>query len=244
MKLKGAPVADVHPSASPVKVLSYVDVLKHGAPVGRNVAIIGAGGIGFDVAEFLSHYHDPVKDSSSQHAHSHSFYNDQGAPAGSVDETAVASYLQEWNIDPEITRGGLKPAPQEVFKADRKIYLLQRKVGKLGEGLGKTTGWVHRTTMKKRGVVELDGCSYKEVTDSGLLIEHKGQSELLEVDTIVICAGQEPLRDLFEACKDDVSSQLRIKCLYYLYTFISEIQESVYDWWCTRGWRAGRQTGD
>jgi 2,4-dienoyl-CoA reductase (NADPH2) len=99
-----------------------------------------------------------------------------------------------------------------VLKADRKIYLLQRKTGKLGEGLGKTTGWVHRTTMKKRGVIEMDGCAYKEVSDKGLVIERNGQSELLDVDTVVICAGQESLRDLYEACKDDVRRTFLLQC--------------------------------
>jgi 2,4-dienoyl-CoA reductase (NADPH2) len=151
-------------------VLSYVDVLR-GAPVGRRVAVIGAGGIGFDVSEFLLHR--------------------SGDPLPMPRE----AWLDEWGVD--ITareRGGLKPpAPVHPF---REIWLLQRKPGKLGMGLGKTSGWVHRATLARNGVKMLGGVSYLEISARGLKIAREGVEEWLDVDTIVVCAGQESLRSL------------------------------------------------
>lgn len=151
-------------------VLSYVDVLR-GAPVGRRVAVIGAGGIGFDVSEFLLHRADeplPV-------------------PLG--------TWLDEWGVDLSVSaRGGLKaPAPA---RPPRQIWLLQRKAGKLGAGLGKTSGWVHRATLARNGVTMLAGVSYLTIGARGLKIARGGVEEWLEVDNIVVCAGQESLRDL------------------------------------------------
>src|SRR5437867_6234247 len=158
------------------KVLSYVDVLKRKKPVGERVAIIGAGGIGFDTAEYLAH---------------------EGVSA-SVD---VPKFLAEWGIDESIAqRGGItRPKPEP---GARQVFLLQRKTSKVGDGLGKTTGWVHRTTLKNKRVEMVSGVSYQKVDDDGLHIAIDGQYQLLPVDNVVICAGQEPLRELH----DDLSA--------------------------------------
>jgi 2,4-dienoyl-CoA reductase (NADPH2) len=166
-----------------VKVLSYIDVLRHRAPVGKSVAVIGAGGIGYDVSDFITHS-------------SHTVPEIAHAPSSEVDEGAVKSFLQDWGIDTDIKAGGLSSSKASAHDNGRKVYLLQRKEGKLGSSLGKTTGWIHRATLKKRGVEELSGCKYLEVTDEGLVIERKGKKEVLPVDTVIVCAGQEPLRAL------------------------------------------------
>lgn len=143
-----------------VNVVSYVDVLKNNAFVGDRVAVIGAGGIGFDVSDFLTHVHD------DKHAEGVS-------PLPMVDEAAVNAYIKDWGIDTSINTGGVfrKEKKDKTEKitikpespAARKVFLLQRKKGKIGAGLGKTTGWIHRMVMKKRGVEEMDGCNYIEV---------------------------------------------------------------------------------
>ena len=154
------------------KVLTYIDVLLHGRTVGDSVAIVGAGGIGFDVAEFLSH--DP--------AH---------APT-SLD---IPAFMNEWGIDMSLeSRGGLVPAP--ALGTPREIWLLQRKPTPPGRDLGKTTGWVHRLALKRRGVKMMAGVTYERIDDRGLAIMQGGESRLLEVDHVVVCAGQEPRRDL------------------------------------------------
>jgi 2,4-dienoyl-CoA reductase (NADPH2) len=159
------------------KVLSYVDVLLRGRPVGERVAIIGAGGIGFDVAEFLSH--------------------DAGHPASSLD---IPAFMREWGIDMQVaSRGGLAPQPDLAPAMPRTIWLLQRKPTPPGRDLGKTTGWVHRLALKRRGVRMLAGVSYESIDDRGLWITEGGQPRLLEVDHVVICAGQEPQRELAAA---------------------------------------------
>ena len=153
------------------QVLSYIDVLLGRREVGRRVAIIGAGGIGFDVATFLSHPH-----------------------AG---EEAVEEYNREWGIDREWSvRGGVEGVDPAPGGTGREIWLLQRKQGKPGRGLGKTTGWAHRLGLQRRGVHMLPGVTYLGVEPSGLRIEVNGQQQLLEVDNIVVCAGQESLRTL------------------------------------------------
>jgi 2,4-dienoyl-CoA reductase (NADPH2) len=180
----------VRQGTTKVNCVSYVDVLTGKATVGNRVAVIGAGGIGYDVSEFLTHDHA----TAGTHA---------GAPLpnNGVDATAVKSFLQEWGVDSSMkTPGGLlqgakAPAPP------RKVYLLQRKSGKLGMGLGKTTGWIHRTAMKRRAVEEMSGCKYLEISDEGLKIDQAGKQSTLAVDTVVICAGQEPLRDLAKPVK-------------------------------------------
>lgn len=153
-------------------VLSYAEVLR-GAAVGHRVAVIGAGGIGFDVSEFLlKPLHQP-----------------QPQP--------LAEWKREWGVDAEahyMTEGGLQRA--EVEAPVREIYLLQRKTTPLGIGLGKTSGWVHRAQLKKHAVRMLRGVQYKAVTNEGLWVETNGQDQLLRVDTIVVCAGQESVKDL------------------------------------------------
>jgi 2,4-dienoyl-CoA reductase (NADPH2) len=160
------------PGVDHAMVLSYVDVLRGNAPVGDRVAIIGAGGIGFDVAEFLSH---PNPD----------------APLD-VDE-----FYEEWGIDPTLThRGGLRPA--QPTESARDITICQRSTHKPGAKLGKTTGWIHRAAMKHKGVKTLAGCSYERIDDQGLHIARDGESQVLEVDNVIVCAGQIPRRELEE----------------------------------------------
>lgn len=165
---------------SDVDVVSYIDVLANNAKVGDRVAIIGAGGIGFDVAEYLSHEN----------------VEDEPELAG-VDQARVNSFLNEWNIDPTISAGGLKSgaSPQ---KNPREIFLLQRKKGGVGKNLGKTTGWIHRTSLKKLGVQDMSGCDYLGLSKEGLNLERDGKKVALLVDTVVICAGQVPRRELYE----------------------------------------------
>ena len=151
-------------------VLSYVDVLAGHAEVGDRVALIGAGGIGFDVAEYLGH---PGED---------------GPPD-------LDAYLETWGVDRAFkARGGLKDPEDEPAK--RRLYLCQRSEGKLGAKLGKTTGWIHRASLKKLGVTMLPGCAYERIDDQGLHLTVGGRSEVLEVDNVVICAGQVSRREL------------------------------------------------
>ena len=165
-----APRRPASPGIDGPNVLTYVEVLR-GAPVGRSVAVIGAGGIGFDVSEFLLHH--------------------PGEPLPQPRD----AWLEEWGVDLAVReRGGLKaPLPAQPV---RDIWLLQRKAGKLGAGLGKTSGWVHRATLMRNDVRMLDGVSYLEISERGLKIAREGAEQWLEVETIVICAGQESLRDL------------------------------------------------
>lgn len=157
------------------KAVSYVDVLTDRVTVGRRVAIIGAGGIGFDVAEFLSH---------------------QGS-SPSLDRKA---FFAEWGVsDPSLHRGGLSPDGPKPEPSAREIILLQRTDGKPGAGLGKTTGWIHRAALRMKKVRMMGGASYDRIDDDGLHIRFKDQPETLNVDHVVICAGQEPRRDLHQA---------------------------------------------
>jgi 2,4-dienoyl-CoA reductase (NADPH2) len=169
------------------KAVSYLEVLLHDAPVGKSVAIIGAGGIGFDVAMFLT---DP-----EQFRNSELLMSGQIASAKPDDNTNIAHYRTEWGIDPQYhNRGGLTKPQQE--KSPRKVFLLQRSEGKIGERLGKTTGWAHRLTLKNRNVQMLAGVEYLRIDDAGLHVHINGKTQVLEVETVVVCAGQEPLRDL------------------------------------------------
>lgn len=154
------------------KVISYVDLLSGKKHAGKTVAIIGAGGIGFDVAEFLSE-----KDHSL-----------------SLDPKAFAAY---WGIDLEVeARGGVTNVPRHIHTPERQIYLLQRSDKKMGDGLGKTTGWVHRAMLKDKKVQMMTGVQYVKIDDQGLHIVHHGKNQVLSVDSIILCAGQEPLREL------------------------------------------------
>jgi 2,4-dienoyl-CoA reductase (NADPH2) len=158
-------------------VLSYIDVLLHKKPVGKRVAVIGAGGIGFDVSEFLVEDHSPTMD--------------------------LDAWKREWGVgDPSIARGGLvKP---EVSPPVRQVYLLQRKSTQPGKGLGKTTGWIHRAALKKKKVEMMAGANYDAIDERGLHIsfgEKRENPTLLEVDTIVLCAGQLPLDELVAPLK-------------------------------------------
>ncbi|MER6102655.1 NADPH-dependent 2,4-dienoyl-CoA reductase [Streptomyces sp. NPDC001832] len=156
-----------HPS-----VVSYLDVLRDGAQVGDRVAIIGAGGIGFDVAEFLTDSGD----------------------AASLDPEV---FFRQWGVDTDYRdRGGLC-APERP-KAPRTVHLIQRKTSKVGAGLGRTTGWIHRTELRHRGVTMIAGAAYDRIDDDGLHLTVNGEQHLLPVDTVVLCAGQEPRRELFE----------------------------------------------
>ncbi len=159
------------PGLEQPSVLSYVDVLLHSRPVGRRVAIIGAGGIGFDVATFLAHA-DAAPD-------------------------PLAAYRVEWGIDSGLSlRGGVEGIEPRPASSGRKIWLLQRKTSRPGRTLGKTTGWAHRLGLQRRGVEMLTGVSYLGIEPGGLRVEIHGAQQLLEVDNIVVCAGQEPLRSL------------------------------------------------
>ncbi|WP_340558548.1 NADPH-dependent 2,4-dienoyl-CoA reductase [Streptomyces sp. GSL17-111] len=156
-----------HPS-----VVSYLDVLRDGAPVGERVAIVGAGGIGFDVAEYLT----------------------DGGDAASLDPE---TYFRQWGVDTEYRdRGGLREP--ERPKPPRTVHLLQRKTTKVGAGLGKTTGWIHRTELKHRGVTMVAGATYDRIDDDGLHLTVDGDARVLPVDTVVLCTGQDPRRDLHE----------------------------------------------
>ena len=162
------------------KVLSYVDVLRRRKPVGQRVAIIGAGGIGFDVAEFLvSDGHSPTLD--------------------------IAAWKAEWGVtDPAEARGGLSPQGPQPTPPARQVTLLQRKSGKPGAGLGKTTGWIHRAALKMKRVEMIGGVNYERIADEGLRVsygEKRERPEWIACDTVVICAGQSPARELADALR-------------------------------------------
>jgi 2,4-dienoyl-CoA reductase (NADPH2) len=160
------------------KVLSYSDCLLRKKPVGKSVAIIGAGGIGFDVAEFLSmaDSETPIRNPKSE----------------------IRNFLTEWGVDENYTsRGAIaKPHPEPPA---REIWLLKRSEGKHGAGLGKTTGWIHRASLKMKNVKMLAKVAYVKVDDAGLHILHEGKPKLLPVDNVVVCAGQNSVRDLYDA---------------------------------------------
>lgn len=160
------------PGIDSAKVLTYLDVLRDKKPVGQRVAIIGAGGIGFDTAEYLS----------------------QHGVSSSLDQ---AEFNREWGIDGQLSqRGGLAAQGPVAERGPRQIYLLQRKTSKVGEGLGKTTGWIHRTSLTMRGVKMLNSVNYQRIDEEGLHISRAEQESCLPVDTVIICAGQEPRREL------------------------------------------------
>lgn len=152
------------------KVLSYLDVFK-GAPVGQKVAVIGAGGIGFDLCELIT----------------------QEGPSSSLD---IPAFMKEWGVDMSLeNRGGLLKEAEHPTTT-REVYLLQRKKSKPGSGLGKTTGWIHRSSLASRGVRMIPACEYHKIDDQGLHLAIDGKAQILEVDNVIICAGQEPMREL------------------------------------------------
>ena len=156
------------------KVLTYLDVLRDKTPVGNRVAIVGCGGIGFDTAMYLSQPGEPTSQS-------------------------IADFCVEWGIDTSLQQaGGLRPEGPHLARSPRQIVMLQRKASKPGEGLGKTTGWIHRTTLLSRGVKMIPAVSYQKIDDIGLHVLIGGEARTLEVDNVIICAGQEPRRELAE----------------------------------------------
>ena len=163
------------PGAERPNVLSYLDVILLGKPVGKRVAIIGAGGIGFDAAEFLT----------------------QAEPSPTMD---IARWSHEWGVDQTyVNRGGLaKPAPEA---SEREVWLLQRTPGTPGKRLNKTTGWVHRAALKMKNVKMLGGVNYERIDDAGLHVVIDGKAQIIQVDNVVVCAGQEPRRELYDGLK-------------------------------------------
>ncbi|WP_144140439.1 FAD-dependent oxidoreductase [Paraburkholderia sp. BCC1884] len=159
-----------HPS-----VLGYLDVLRDDKPVGTNVAVIGAGGIGFDVSEYLTH-------------------------EGDSDSATPAHFYSQWGIDTEYgERGGL--GSPRVEASTRRVHLMQRKASKVGEQLGKTTGWIHRTSLKARRVAMSSNVVYERIDDTGLQVLIDGEPHILPVDNVVVCAGQDPQRELYDGLR-------------------------------------------
>jgi 2,4-dienoyl-CoA reductase (NADPH2) len=156
------------------KVMNYLDVLKYKKPVGKKVAVIGAGGIGFDVSEYLCH-------------------------EGVATSQNIPAFMKEWGVDMTFqARGGIEGVEAVVSAPAREVYLLQRKKTKVGAKLGKTTGWIHRTGLKNKGVQMIPSCTYDKVDDQGLHITIDGIAKVLDVDNVIICAGQDPMRELVE----------------------------------------------
>lgn len=159
------------PGADHPKVVSYIDVLTGKVTVGKKVAIIGAGGIGFDVAEYLSHQHH--------------------------DEDTILTFLKEWGVDHEYKSGGALQRAAPV-PSPREIYLLKRSTGKHGASLGKTTGWIHKASLAAKKVIMLADVQYEKIDDNGFHIEIRGEKQILDVDHIVVCAGQLSSRSLYD----------------------------------------------
>jgi 2,4-dienoyl-CoA reductase (NADPH2) len=160
------------------KVLSYIDVLKDKKNVGKRVAVIGAGGIGFDVSEYLTH----EGESTSQN---------------------IDAWLKEWGIDKSLeARAGIEDVIPQFDASPRAVFMFKRSNGKFGGNLGKTTGWIHRSTLKKKKVQFIGGVSYTKIDDKGLHYTQNGEAKTLEVDHIVICAGQVPFQELYQPLID------------------------------------------
>ncbi|CAE6928470.1 2,4-dienoyl-CoA reductase [Pseudomonas marincola] len=168
-----APRTPEIPGIDNPKVINYLDAILQRKPVGNNVAVIGAGGIGFDVSEFITH----------------------AGAATSLDRDA---FWKEWGIDAQLdARGGVAGIQAEVHAPARQVFLLQRKKTKVGDGLGKTTGWIHRAGLKNKNVQMINSVEYLKVDDNGLHISVAGgEPQVLPVDTVIVCAGQDPLREL------------------------------------------------
>ena len=160
------------------KVLSYIDVLKHKKQVGKRVAVIGAGGIGFDVSEYLSH-------------------------EGESTAVNLDAWLKEWGIDKTLkARSGIEGIETSVETSPREIFMFKRSKGKFGGNLGKTTGWIHRASLKKNNVQFIGEVTYQKIDDDGLHYTQNNTQKLLKVDHIVVCAGQTPLKELYEPLID------------------------------------------
>ena len=156
------------------KVMNYLDVIGAKKPVGNKVAIIGAGGIGFDTAEYLTH-------------------------SGEATSQNIPAFMKEWGIDMTFgSRSGTEGIVAEPTPSPREVFLLQRKTSKVGKGLGKTTGWIHRAGLAMKGVRMMPGCDYSHIDDEGLHITVNDEPKVLPVDSIIICAGQDPLRELVD----------------------------------------------
>jgi 2,4-dienoyl-CoA reductase (NADPH2) len=156
------------------KVMDYLDVIGSKKPVGQKVAIIGAGGIGFDTAEYITH-------------------------AGESTSQNIPAFMKEWGIDMTLgSRSGTEGITAQPEPSPREVYLLQRKSTRVGKGLGKTTGWIHRAGLTMKGVRMMPGCDYSHIDDQGLHITVGDDPQILDVDTIIICAGQDPLRELVD----------------------------------------------
>lgn len=177
------------------KVLSYLDVIGGKKPVGNKVAIIGAGGIGFDTAEYITH-------------------------SGESTSTSIPAFMKEWGIDMTFgSRSGIEGVKAQPAPSPREVYLLQRKTSRVGKGLGKTTGWIHRAGLAMKGVRMIPGCDYSHIDDQGLHITVGDDPQTLPVDNVIICAGQDPLRDLVDGLEvpyhliggADVASELDAK---------------------------------
>ena len=161
-----------HPS-----VLNYIDVIADKKPLGNRVAIIGAGGIGFDTAEYITH-------------------------SGESTSQSIPAFMKEWGIDMSLTaRSGIEGVTPQPQPSPREVYLLQRKTSKVGSGLGKTTGWIHRAGLAMKNVHMMPGCDYQRIDDNGLHLKVGDESMLLRVDNIIICAGQDPLREIVAGLK-------------------------------------------
>ena len=154
--------------------MDYLDVIGAKKSVGQKVAIIGAGGIGFDTAEYITH----SGESTSQN---------------------IPAFMKEWGIDMTFgSRSGIEGVTAQPEPSPREVYLLQRKTTRVGKGLGKTTGWIHRAGLAMKGVRMMPGCDYSHIDDQGLHITVGDNTQILDVDTIIICAGQDPLRELVD----------------------------------------------
>jgi 2,4-dienoyl-CoA reductase (NADPH2) len=159
------------------KVLNYIDVIKHKKRVGKKVAVIGAGGIGFDVSEYLVH-------------------------SGKASSQNTEEYMKEWGVDMTLkARAGIEGMKAQISPPAREVFLLQRKETKVGADLGKTTGWIHRIGLKNKQVKMIPSCQYHKIDDAGLHLSIAGEKQILDVDNIIICAGQDPARELVEGLK-------------------------------------------
>ena len=160
------------------KVLSYIDVLKDKKPVGKRVAVIGAGGIGFDVSEYLTH-------------------------EGESTSLNIDAWLKEWGIDKSLeARSGIEGEKPEFHSSPREVFMFKRSKGKFGGNLGKTTGWIHRSTLKKKKVQFIGEVSYTKIDDQGLHYTQNEEQKILAVDNVVICAGQIPFKELYQPLLD------------------------------------------